>query len=93
MPYTVTAPADVLDKLAVFWMQAADKAAVTQASSEIDLTLRLAPLARGADHGTHRSLTVEPLPAIYIVSPKDYTVSILDFVLHEQTDFGDASSI
>jgi hypothetical protein len=82
MRYTVTAADEVLDKLALIWMQAPDAEAVRRASHEIDVMLRNAPLSRGQDHGTYRTLTVDPLTVVYTVSPPDCHVEILDFISH-----------
>jgi hypothetical protein len=79
MPYTVTSDRTVQDELAVIWMQASDRDAVSRAANEIDRLLRLFPLTRGVAHDSFRTITVGPLTAVYRVSPDDRIVEILRF--------------
>ena len=80
MRYTVTSHPDMEDKLALIWLQAPDKNAVARASDEIDRLLKHTSLDVGEPDGTNRAITIDPLKAIYTVSPNDRLVQILDYI-------------
>lgn len=82
MRYTVTSAPGVDDALALIWLQASDRTAVSRAAHQIDAILRSSPLTQGTAKGDHRVLTVEPLTVVYTVSPDDCQVSIQQFIYH-----------
>jgi hypothetical protein len=79
MRYTVTCPQGVQDRLALIWIQATDKSAISRASNRIDVLLRQSP-DRGVDLGTHWAMVVDPLTVLYTTSSDDCQVAILDFI-------------
>jgi hypothetical protein len=77
MRYTVLWRREALDELAIAWMMAADREAVTVASAQIDRLLRAAPLEQGEsrEEGT-RVLLIPPLGAEYEVEEGDRKVYV-----------------
>jgi len=84
MHFTVTASSKVLDQLALIWIEATDRDAITQAANEIDSRLRNSPLEHGEAHGDVRTLAVGPLKVSYMVSVDDCLVSIKEFVYEQE---------
>lgn len=77
MKYTVTWTPSAERDLALLWMQAADRQALTAAADAIDLSLRRDPLGEGeARDGTSRILFAEPLAVLYDVQPDDCRVAV-----------------
>lgn len=83
MRFTVVSDPIIEGKLALIWLQAADKDAVTQESNQIDQILRFSPLARGEDKGDCRILTIGSLTVLYTVSQDDCKVTIHDYFYDE----------
>jgi hypothetical protein len=82
MHYTVTTSPTAEEELAFIWIIASDRDAVSRASNEIDKLLRRSPLSCGINHGSFRTLTVDPLLVAFTVSPDDRQVKILQFTYH-----------
>lgn len=80
MRFTVASPARANNELALIWLQAPDRRAVSQASHEIDQLLRTSPLTVGHAHGSDYRLTVAPVTVIYKVSPDDCLVTVLRYL-------------
>ncbi|HYT91238.1 MAG TPA: hypothetical protein VEL76_21165 [Gemmataceae bacterium] len=78
--YRVRSSVAVENDLALIWLQASDRDAVTRASNEIDQVLETAPLTRGIALDGAYSLTVAPLTVIYQVSPQKRLVTIEKFI-------------
>ncbi len=76
MPFYVSYVPIAQDQLALIWMNAWDRNAVTRASHEIDRLLRHQPLSVGEPLGDFRRLEVAPLEVIYSVSPDDCLVQV-----------------
>lgn len=75
--YTVVWLPPAEDQLADIWVGAADRAAVTAASSEIDARLAIDPLTKGlAVSEGLRQITVPPLKAFFEVHPLDRLVEV-----------------
>jgi hypothetical protein len=81
MRYTVTSSLMADDALARFWTSAADPAALSAASNQIDHLLRTMPEQCGVPFGVFRRLTVSPLEVMYHVSPDDCLVRIYSYRL------------
>jgi hypothetical protein len=81
--YTVTWDENVQNDLASLWIQAPDRRALSSAADEIDRLLRLSPLSVGEPFGADRRLAIEPLEAVYTVSPDDCLVRVHQVVLLE----------
>ncbi len=82
MRYTVTYEQQALDALMRFYINAADRQAISKASNEIDRLLKTSPETCGMPFHVFRRLTVSPLEVMYFVSPDDcmvrvYTVRLL----------------
>jgi len=78
--YRVRSSVAVENDLALIWLQASDRDAVTRASNEIDQVLETAPLTRGLALDGSYSLTVDPLTVIYRVFPQQRLVTIEQFI-------------
>jgi plasmid stabilization system protein ParE len=78
MNFTVLWDPEAEQELAAIWVAAADRAAVTAATDEIDRLLRTNPEQRGEsrDDG-RRILLVAPLGVLFRVLPDDRVVRVL----------------
>ncbi len=84
MRYTVTWKESALDELAMLWMSATDRAAVSNASNEIDRLLLNNPHTRGESREEQdRILSVSPLTIDFRVLPDDLLVQVLSVRLHQ----------
>jgi plasmid stabilization system protein ParE len=77
MTYTVTWTVSARNELVDLWLQATDRAAVTQAANYVDSVLRTSPLDIGepSDQG-RRTLYEPPLVVLYSVSQADCLVTV-----------------
>ena len=76
MRYTVVWTPAARDQLAELWLQAADRATVTQATHQIDQTLRDDPDTKGVDFYGDRLLVVPPLQVVFVVRADDLTAEV-----------------
>lgn len=77
MSYTVIWRREALDELAVAWMMAADRDAVTVATAQIDRLLRASPLDQGESRDDDtRVLFIRPLGVEYEVEEGDRKVFV-----------------
>jgi hypothetical protein len=77
MIYTVVWVPDALDELTALWLNAADRAAVTDASNRIDAILRTDPYGNSQpDAGGWRAIAVSPLVVSFSVSDLDCLVTV-----------------
>ena len=76
--FTIVWSKDAIDALAEIWLSAADRAAVTAASSEIDAELTVDPSNKGwAMAEGLRGLLRLPLKVIFIVREEDRLVEVV----------------
>jgi hypothetical protein len=78
MKFTVTWLPGAEAKLTVIWNQATDKQAVADAADQIDRILHRDAERKGKPLGKFRKLTVAPLSVLFIVSPDDRMVIVVD---------------
>ena len=75
--YTVTWRSGALDKLAQIWMSADDRESITQASNEIDATLRrLGDQAGESREGNRRFYFEAPLAIYFETFQEDLRVEV-----------------
>lgn len=78
MSYTVAWEPDALDALALIWMQAVDRRAVTQAQAEIDRWLALDPHGQGRLVSEELfAIDVPPLRAFFEVFDDSQIVTVV----------------
>lgn len=78
MNYTVFWTPSAEEELADIWLNAADRAAITQASHRIDQRLRRDPGNDGESRSRGRRIMIDrPLAVIYRPHPEDRTVDVL----------------
>jgi hypothetical protein len=77
VPFTLNCYSGYEDELVFIWMIATDKDAVSQASHQIEHTLRYFPEISEADAGGLRRLKVGPLTVVYKFSPDDCRVDVV----------------
>jgi hypothetical protein len=76
MIYTVVWEPAALDELALLWMNAPDRRAVSAASNAIDATLRRDPYGSSKTIPGGRALAVPPLVVAFSVSDPDCLVTV-----------------
>jgi hypothetical protein len=76
MPFTVTWDPSAQNNLALIWINATDRTAVTNAANFIDRRLRISPDSAGQDLSGFRMFTVPPLTVTFTVSPGDRLVTV-----------------
>ena len=77
MRFTVTWHPSAEQDLTEIWLQASDRANVTQAANFIDQVLASDPLTHGEDFYGERIIVALPLAVTYPVSEPDRSVQIL----------------
>jgi hypothetical protein len=77
MRYTVTWLPVALDQLALVWVNAPDRQAVTDAVDRIDLALRVDPDQQGRPRSGYRLYTDLPLLVAFEIIPDDCMVRIV----------------
>jgi hypothetical protein len=76
--FTVTWSETAEQQLAAIWIAAADRAAITRASHEIDVTLRVDADTVGRRHiGTVRRFRHYPLAVLFDVSEPDRLATVI----------------
>ena len=80
MRYTVIWRHSAQDRLALLWMQAADREAVRQAADQFEYLLKTSPQVRGNDQQGVYEYTIPPLQIVFEVSPGDRKVTVLRVV-------------
>ena len=78
MRYTVVWSPLAQDQLALVWLRASDRPAVTAAQHRVDQLLRVAPDAQGIPFFGARALVVPPLRVRYSVNALDMIVEVFD---------------
>jgi len=78
MRFTVIWSRFAQDLLALLWIQAADRNAVTAASHRIDRLLRVDPDTRGVPFFGDRLLVVPPLRVRFSINSMDMIVEVFD---------------
>jgi hypothetical protein len=79
MSYRVIWVPEAEEELAAIWLDADDRNVITTAAHVIDSTLRLDPEVVGESRGEGRRIFWEtPLGVIFVVSPDDRIVSVLN---------------
>jgi hypothetical protein len=77
MKFTVVWTNDAIDELATIWINAGDRAAVTDASNEIDRQLARDPEHAGEQReGVVRLLIIEPLAVVFAVRSQDRIATV-----------------
>jgi plasmid stabilization system protein ParE len=87
MRFTVTWHPNAEAELAKIWLDASDRASITQATSSIDQALATQPLSQGEDFYGDRILVVLPLAVTYTVSEPDRSVQILQVWHQSKTGY------
>jgi len=78
MIYTVLWQAVAENQLALLWIDAPDRDAITAAADELDALLRHDPHSQGESRsGSARLILVPPLAALYDVNDQDRIVRVL----------------
>jgi hypothetical protein len=81
MRFHISSRPEAEDKLALIWMSAPDKQAVTRASHEAEQILAASP-EQGQEFYGDWLLDVPPLHVVYQYSPDNHLVTILDIWYH-----------
>ena len=81
MRYTITSSAMAQDELAQFWLNSAERQAITQAAYHIDQTLKTNPLLGTSIDGGY-TLSIGVLTVFYEFSPDDMLVTIRQYLYH-----------
>jgi hypothetical protein len=78
MKYQIIWLPDAEEELTQIWLEAVDKAAVTQAVYDIEQALKFNPLEHGESRGgTHRAISAGPVVVAYEPFPDDLRVQII----------------
>jgi hypothetical protein len=77
--YTVVVELQAMDELTEIWLEAADPAAVEEASNNLDVMLATDPLRHGIQSGSNRIVFVPPLGVVFLVQPDDRLVIIKQY--------------
>ena len=77
MIWTVTYKPAAIDELADEWNRSPDKQAIADASDRIDQLLRNDPDKKGQPLNGDRILVVDPLAAVFSLSPDDCLATVL----------------
>ena len=78
MRYTVVWSVAARNQLIDLWLAAADRAAVTRASHQIDRILGTDPDLQGVPYFGNRLLTVPPLRVLVVVRPLDRIAEVVE---------------
>jgi hypothetical protein len=81
MRYTVVWLPAADDELALLWIQAQDRQALSNAAKRIEQALRIDPDHKAFEQGGYWYYTDSPLTVAFELSPDDRLVTILQVVL------------